>query len=98
MGTLCLWNSRLLTGLLELLRIFHVSFSKQLGTYLTAQLFLLDTAASSLNLLRIPGLSSLLRKEVLTSVQKGKDVIATNIEKCILLVSEAIIGMCLVFR
>lgn len=95
---LCLWNSRLLTGLLELLQIFHVSFSKQPGIYLNAELFLLDTAASSLNLQRIPGLSSLLRKKVLPSVQKGKDVILTNIEKCILLVSEAVIGMCLVSK
>lgn len=36
---------------------------------------------SSQNLQRIPGLSSLLRKNVLlTSFQKGKDVILTNIE------------------
>lgn len=43
--------------------MFHVSFSKQLGTYLNAELFLLDTAASSLNLQKIPGLLSLLRKK-----------------------------------
>lgn len=95
---LCLWNSRLFTGLLELLQIFHVSFSKQLGTYLNADLILLDTAASSLNLQRIPRLSPLLRKKALPSVQKGKDVTLTNTEKCVLLVSEAVIGMCLVFK
>lgn len=98
MTPLCLWNSRLLTGLLELLQIFHVSFSKELGTYLNSELFLLDTAASSLDLQRIPGLPTLLSKTVLPSVQKGKDVTLTNIEKCILLVSEAVIGMCLVFK
>lgn len=46
MAPLSLWNSRLLTGLQELLEIFHVSFPKQQGTYLYAKL-LLDTAASS---------------------------------------------------
>lgn len=83
---------------MELLQIFHASLSQQLGIYLNAELFLLDTAASSLNLQRIPGLPSLLIKKVLPSAQKGKDVILTNIEKCILLVSEAVIGMCLVFK
>lgn len=83
---------------MELLQIFHVSFSKQLDTYLNADLFFLDTAASSLNLQRIPVLSSLLSKKVLPSVQKGKDETLTNIEKCILLVSEAVIGICLVFK
>lgn len=101
MAPLCLWSSRLLTTLLELLQIFHVSFSKQPGISLNAGLFLLDSVARSLNLQRTPGLSSLLKKKkkkIIPSVQKRKDVILTNIEKCILLVSEAVIGMCLVFK
>lgn len=59
---------------------------------------MLDTAASSLNFAEDPRTIISAKKTVLPSVHKGKDVILTNIEKCILLVSEAVIGMCLVFK